>query len=140
MIFLTLAALLRASTAEIPHETWNCRNQIEVWCAADSCAGTAPDEFTPMDIHADIAGGVSVCAYTGCWESKAQPVSQNGRVMWTDDAVPFSSMPDGGMETDVTLLINEKDGVGFVRALGFATPVLCTRTGPDLGQSEGKPD
>jgi hypothetical protein len=41
-------------------------------------------------------------------------------------------MPDGGMESDVTLLINEKDGVGFVRVVGFATPLLCTRTGPNL--------
>lgn len=140
MILLTLAALLRASTAEIPHETWNCRNQIEVWCAADGCAATPPDEFTPMDIHADVAGGVSVCAYTGCWEADAAPVESNGRLLWTADKATFSSAPEGGMTTDVTLLVSERDGVGFVRALGFATPVLCTRTGPDLDGPGEKPE
>lgn len=139
MILLMLAALLRASTAEIPHETWNCRNQIEVWCTADGCASTPPDEFTPMDINADAAGGFSVCAYTGCWEADAAPVRASGRILWAADRVGFSSMPEGGMETDVTLLINEKDGVGFVRAAGFATPVLCTRTGPDLDEPEHAP-
>ncbi len=139
MLFLALAALLRASTAELPHETWNCRNQIEVWCAADGCAAAPPGEFTPMDINAGADGGFSVCAYTGCWESDARPRRADGRVLWAADDLAFSTMPDGGMEADVTLLIIEKDGVGFVRVGGLATPLLCARTGPDL-ESEDKKD
>lgn len=132
MLFLALAAMLRASTGEIPLETWNCRNQIEVWCAADGCAATPPGEFTPMDINANAKGGFSVCAYSGCWNSKARPKRAAGRFLWTANGVAFSTAPDGGMEADVTLLIVQRDGVGFVRVGGLATPLLCTRTGPDL--------
>jgi hypothetical protein len=31
------------------------------------------------------------------------------------------------MRSDVTLLIFQSDGVGFVRAGGLATPLLCER-------------
>ena len=132
MPFLTLAAITIASTAEVPTESWSCSNQLEVWCSADSCAAAPPEEFTPMSISADADGGATVCAYTGCWETEAPPVRAEGRLLWTGDNLSFSTMPEGGMSADVTLLIVEKDGVGFVRVGGFATPLLCTRTGPDL--------
>lgn len=136
MLFLTLALLLRASIAEIPADRWNCRNQIEVWCAADGCAATPPDEFTPMDIRASADGGLSVCAYTGCWEARSAPIRMRGRSMWAADNVEFSSQPDGSMNADISLLIVEKDGVGFVRVGGLATPLLCMRRGPVLQDSE----
>lgn len=136
MLFLTLALLLRASIAEIPADNWNCRNQIEVWCAADGCAATPPDEFTPMDIHASADGGLSVCAYTGCWETRSAPIRARGRSLWAADDVGFSSQPDGSMNADISLLIVEKDGVGFVRVGGLATPLLCMRRGPVLQDSE----
>jgi hypothetical protein len=140
MLFLALTALLRASISEIPHETWSCRNQVEVWCTADGCAAARPEEFTPMHITADAAAGFSACAYTGCWEGKGPPLSKDGRLLWTADEAAFSTRPDGGMTADVTLLILEKDGVGFVRVAGLATPILCERTGPDLngGGEEGR--
>ena len=140
MLFLALAALLRASTAEVPPEAWHCRNQLEVWCTADGCAATPPGESTPMDIHADLTGELSVCAYTGCWETEPAPentpVRANGRILWTGDDLAFSTRPDGAMSADLTLLIVEKDGVGFVRVGGLATPLLCERTGPDLSGDE----
>lgn len=136
MLFLTLAVLLRASIAEIPDDSWTCRNQIEVWCAADGCAATPPGEFTPMDIHADAGGGLSVCAYTGCWEARPAPIRVRGRSLWVADDVAFSSRPDGSMNADISLLIVEKDGVGFVRVGGLATPLLCVRRSPALQDSE----
>lgn len=137
MVFLALAALMRASLSEIPHETWSCRNQVEVWCAADGCAAARPEEFTPLHVTTDAAGGFSVCAYTGCWEGKGPPLRKDGRILWTADGAAFSTSADGGMSADVTLLILEKDGVGFVRVAGLATPILCERTRPDLaGEGE----
>jgi hypothetical protein len=126
MIELAAALLLGASKAEVPPESWNCRNQIEVWCAADGCAATPSEEFTPMDIWASADGEISVCAYTGCWEGKAAPSDVGGRLLWSADALPFVSALEGAVG-DVTLLIMAQDGVGFVRAGGIATPVLCTR-------------
>ena len=39
---LAAVTLAAASRDEVPAETWNCRNQVEVWCAADGCAATNP--------------------------------------------------------------------------------------------------
>jgi hypothetical protein len=134
MLFLTLAML--ASPAEIPADGWTCRNQLEVWCAADGCAAAREGEFTPLDIHASVKGELSVCAYSGCWETASAPVRKGGRILWAADDVAFSSGADGAMTADVTLLIVEKDGVGFVRVGGLATPLLCVRTKPGLQESE----
>lgn len=126
MIELAAALMLGASKAEVPPESWNCRNQIEVWCAADGCAATPPDEFTPMDIWATQTGALSVCAYSGCWEGKATASAAGGRLLWSGDALPFQSSVEGAVG-DVTLLILAADGVGFIRAGGIATPLLCAR-------------
>jgi hypothetical protein len=128
MIEIALAFLLGANREGLPPDAWRCRNQVEVWCAADGCAAANPDDFTPMDISADASGALSVCAYTGCWSGKAKVARAEGRWLWAGDGFAFSTSQDG--ETaDVTLMIVARDGVGFVRAGGLATPVLCTRAG-----------
>jgi hypothetical protein len=126
MIEMLAALMFGASKSEIPPESWNRRNQIEVWCAADGCASTAPDAFTPMDIWAAANGDLSVCAYSGCWRGRAAASAADGRLLWSGDALQFESAVEGAAG-DVTLLILVKDGVGFVRAGGLATPVLCAR-------------
>ncbi len=130
MVAVLLAALLMTSPAEIPPEVWTCRNQVEVWCAVDGCAAKAEDETTPMDILARRDDGrVSICAYSGCWEGVGEMAAARGRLLWAADDVEFSS-PGGGFAADVSLLIIEKDGVGFVRVGGLATPLLCLRAEP----------
>lgn len=121
-----IAATLLLLAAGAPAEIWRCRNQVEVWCAADGCAAAPEAETTPMDVTADPEGPVSVCAYTGCWEGADPPVQRAGRVLWTLDGAAFSSQPNGA-GVEITLLIIEKEGVGFVRAGGLATPLLCER-------------
>lgn len=126
MIEIALALLLGASKDETPVEAWNCRNQIEIWCAADGCAATSEAESTPMDIWASVDGAISVCAYSGCWEGSGAFTGAGGRLLWGADSLPFTTSPDGA-KGDVTLLVLAEDGVGFVRAGGLATPVLCRR-------------
>lgn len=126
MLEIALAALLGAYREGAPPDAWRCRNQVEVWCAADGCAAASPDAFTPMDISARADGALSVCAYTGCWAGKAKVARAGGRWLWAGDGFPFSSSTDAE-KADVTLVIVARDGVGFVRAGGLATPVLCTR-------------
>jgi hypothetical protein len=116
--------IIGASKSEAPPEAWRCTNQVEVWCSADSCATSAADETTPLDITASSARRISICAYSGCWEGEAGFWVIEGRRLWAAKALPFTS---GLGESDATLLI-EPDGVGFVRAGGLATPVLCERT------------
>lgn len=133
MIEFAAALFLGASKTEVPPESWNCRNQVEVWCAADGCAATPPDEFTPMDIWAsageDGGGEISACAYTGCWEGEAASSASAGRLLWSGDDLPFVSAIEGATG-DVTLLILAADGVGFIRVGGIATPLLCARRLP----------
>lgn len=126
MLELLVLAFLGATREGMPADAWSCRNQVEVWCAADGCAATNSDEFTPMDITASANGDLSVCAYTGCWSGKARVARAEGRWLWAGDGLPFSTSADGAT-ADVTLVIVARDGVGFVRAGGLATPVLCTR-------------
>lgn len=135
MLKLLLAALLTSSKSEVPPDIWECVNDVEVWCAVDGCAAKPEGEATPMSITASRDGAFSVCAYTGCWEGKTTVVEIGApavaRLLWAADSVGFSSQPEGGFEADITLLIIEKDGVGFVRAGGLASPLLCTRRSVD---------
>ena len=130
---LTFAALLMTSPAEIPPDRWSCRNQVEVWCAVDGCTAMAEGETTPMAIDARSDGAISVCAYTGCWEGQAETATVNGRYLWVADALPFSTS-ESGFSADITLLVSESDGVGFVRAGGIASPVMCVRKAPTQSQ------
>lgn len=126
MMLMLIAALLSSSKSEIPPDVWDCVNDIEVWCAVDSCAAKAADETTPMAITAARDGAFSVCAYTGCWEGRTEVADIAGRLVWAADGTAFSTRPEG-FEADVSLLIIEAEGVGFVRAGGIANPLLCAR-------------
>ncbi|WP_411817394.1 hypothetical protein [Hyphococcus sp. DH-69] len=129
MLTILAAILLSSSKSEVPPDRWSCQNEIEVWCAVDGCAAKSQDETTPMSISAGRDGAFSVCAYTGCWEGQANVHDLNGRLLWAADGAEFSTNP-GGFNADVSLLIIEKDGVGFVRVGGIASPLLCTRRSP----------
>jgi hypothetical protein len=129
MSVLALAALLMTTPSEVA-SVWRCRNQLEVWCTADGCAAAPPEEFTAMDVRADARSGAEICAYTGCWRTTARAVHADGRLLWTGEDVAFSPSRGKRMAADITLLIVEKDGVGFARAGGLATPLLCVRAGP----------
>lgn len=134
LMFTTILMIgLRASLSEVPVETpqltsfegaWSCSNQVEVWCAADGCAASKPGEFTPIDIVAKSDGSLSVCAYTGCWEGVADLMQSRGRLVWIGDNLSHSANP-AGEKASVSVLIDSKDGVGFVRVGGLATPLLC---------------
>ena len=128
MFLALLAAMAMSSRSEVPPDAWICANQIEVWCTVDSCAAKAEDEMTPMAISARRDGWFSVCAYTGCWEGEATPVEALGRLLWAADDVAFSS--SDSFTADISLLIVAKEGVGFVRVGGIATPLLCARAEP----------
>jgi len=127
MWMLFLAAFLSSSRSEIPTDAWVCENDIEVWCAVDGCAAKNADETTPMSINAKRSGEFAICAYSGCWSGKTTVTDVRGRLVWAADDVAFSTHPEGGFRADVSLVIIEKDGVGFVRAGAIASPLLCLR-------------
>lgn len=120
MIALLTAAALAASADT---RAWSCRNDVEVACADGACAASPKSEFTPLDIAADTKGEVSVCVYSGCWTTSARPVRRAGRLLWSIDRARWSDKP----ETDarITLLVDTREGVGFVRVDSFASPLIC---------------
>lgn len=126
MVFLGLAA---AAVPAVPPESWSCSNPVEVSCSGEECMTAEPGGFTPMSVSMSAGGGFSVCAYTGCWEGAGPPLRLNGRLLWTGDGLAFSTSPDSGMKADVTLLLIEAERIGFVRAAGFASPLLCEPRG-----------
>lgn len=128
LLTVTLVPLLLS--AAIPageNERWACSNQIEVWCTVDSCAAKKEDETTPLSVQMQRNGAFSVCAYTGCWEGVGNFAQASGRLIWADDDVAFSTNQDGYFNADVSIMLVEKDGVGFVRVGGLATPMLCQK-------------
>ncbi|WDI30465.1 hypothetical protein PUV54_10900 [Hyphococcus flavus] len=125
MWMLAFATIISSSKSEVPADTWLCKNDIEVWCTLnDGCDAKNADETTPMSIAASRDGEFSVCAYTGCWEGDTRITQNAGRIMWAADDVPFSTQPDG-FRTNITLMIIEHEGVGFVRAGSIASPLVC---------------
>lgn len=104
---------------------WSCRNPIEVSCTAETCVVSPVDGFTPMDISAGADGRLSVCAYSGCWEARAKPKRQSGRLVFIADKAKFSTADSDDARTDLTLVIDTRDGTGFVMAAGFANPLVC---------------
>src|SRR5690606_25156173 len=57
-------------------ETWHCRNDVEVQCGAGGCSAAAEGGFTPMDLAFADDGGLSLCAYSGCWEGSGEVLAR----------------------------------------------------------------
>jgi len=122
---LLFVALLSLLSSAIPVDQWTCSNDVEIWCGEGACKARPEGETTPMAVTASVDGAFSVCAYSGCWEGEAKVTDAGDTRIWSAKAVPFSTNPAGDFKTDVTLLIIPADGVGFVRAGGIATPLIC---------------
>jgi hypothetical protein len=105
---------------------WSCRNPIEISCGPESCAVAPADGFTPMDISAGD-GRLSVCAYSGCWEARAKPLRKRGRILFIADQARFSTSDSEDARADLTLVIDERDGAGFLMAAGFSHPLRCSK-------------
>ena len=133
MYLMILAALMMGSRSGLPPESWSCTNQIEVWCTADGCDAKRADETTPLSVQVRRDGRFAVCAYTGCWEGTAVTGNVDGRLVWAANDAPFSTRPEGGFEADISVMILQGEGVGFVRVGGIATPLLCLRSEPGEG-------
>jgi hypothetical protein len=107
-------------------ESWQCGNDLEVRCSKGECAAEAEDGFTPMSVHVDDAGGISVCAYSGCWEGKGTVVRDRMFLVLIGHDLPFSTAPEGTPSTaDVAIVVDRTDGVATLKVGAFAHPLLC---------------
>lgn len=106
-------------------ETWSCKNDMEIHCQHGACE--ASRNFTPMDITLNTKGTISICAYTGCWEGKAD-ITQNGRyLVFIGHNLPFSSSPTKENGQSALVSIDRMDSVGIVKVASFTQPLICSK-------------
>ena len=119
--FFVLLFILLASSPALAKGGWHCRNTIEVACTATVCE--AAKEFTPKDIHVG-AGKFEVCAYSGCWQGKAQLRNIAGFAVIAAKNLKFST---GATKAAIAITIDTRDGIGTIKVDGYAEPLNCVR-------------
>ena len=78
-----------------------------------------------MSVSLTERGRVSACAYTGCWEGRAQALKRSAKFLYASGSFPFSS---GGNKADLAITIARRTGVAtFIGGAGYAHPMICTR-------------
>src|SRR5690606_21193286 len=125
---------LGMACAHAQAETWRCFNDVEVACTWDGCSIAADGGFTPMDLAFSSEGGVSLCAYTGCWDGSGDVVARLPFLVIAARQLPWSD-PHGGpdRERDVLIAFDPSDRVALVKAGAWALPLHC-RPGDDGGE------
>ena len=104
---------------------WECSNDLEISCDAEGCA--VSESVTPMSVTMDDAGGMSVCAYTGCWEGTGTVTQSERFVVLASDALPFSTAPDTAA---IAIVLDKADRVAVLKAKSFAHPLRCEQGQP----------
>lgn len=117
---LTLAAVPLTAAAE----SWTCRNEAaEIACTAEGCA--VAESFTPMSVSLDDAGGMALCAYSGCWEGRASGLLRaDGFLAATSGDLRWSGAPDAP-GVPGALLLDIAGATALVRVADFAHPLTC---------------
>lgn len=103
---------------------WNCRNSdMEISCDSSKCE--IADGFTPMDVHFNDKGQISVCAYTGCWEGVGRVFKSGNYRIITGQNLKFST---SSSRADFLIAIDIDDAVSVLKGAGFAMPMICNTT------------
>jgi len=122
---LPAVIFIPAFAAQSAPTSWICQNTAAEISCGDGACEVSTDAFTPMSITVATDASVSFCAYTGCWEGRAETMTTTGtRQNWTGTDLRWSQTPDAPGVTG-SLTIDTKTKVGTVLIGGFAQPVLC---------------
>ncbi|RRN55482.1 hypothetical protein EIM48_10140 [Pseudoxanthomonas sp. SGNA-20] len=107
-------------------DTWRCFNDVEVTCLEDGCSAANKGEFTPMDLAFASDGGLSLCAYTGCWDGTGRVLATSPFLVIAARRLPWSD-PHGGpdRERDILVAFDPADRIAVVKAGGWAHPLRC---------------
>lgn len=124
-IALPLVLLGCATNPASRSETWKCRNDLEVRCADGACEAESEGGFTPMDVHVDDSGAMSICAYSGCWAGSGEVLRGERFLVWIGHGLRFSTSREPESGADILVAIDREDGVGTLKAGEFAHPLLC---------------
>jgi len=118
-------------------ETWHCRNDVEVQCGVDGCSAAAEGGFTPMDLAFGDDGGLSLCAYSGCWEGNGEVLARAPWLVVGARGLPWSD-PHGAPDrtSDVLVAFDPNDRVALVKAGAWALPMRCAPAARGNGDAE----
>ena len=109
-------------------DSWHCRNDLEIRCGEGVCTAEADDGFTPMSVSIDASGGLSVCAYSGCWEGSGEVKRDGSFLVVTGRDLAFSTAPGvASAREDVLVAVDLTDSVAILKAGEFAHPLSCER-------------
>ena len=129
-IFLvfTLGLLAGCTSPPTPAMEWSCRNiTAEISCQEGICNVALDGDFTPMELTLDADGGLSLCAYSGCWSGKAEKVSTAGNYFSVIGlGLPWSGTD--GAPADISATLNMKTMVATVLTDDYAHPMTCKVT------------
>ncbi|MCA1444488.1 hypothetical protein I6F07_30765 [Ensifer sp. IC4062] len=104
---------------------YSCSNgQFEIRCDSDKCQSS--EGFTPA------GGGVntgtkdmSVCAYSGCWEGKADSIiASQGHIIAYSDRLQGNN--PGLQPTSAAIVIDRETLGATLNAFGFQSPMSCS--------------
>ncbi|MDW9414243.1 hypothetical protein GOB15_07185 [Sinorhizobium meliloti] len=122
---VSMAALLASVEAFAASNDCSCRNgEFEISCDSDRCESS--ESFTPA------GGGVntstkdmSVCAYSGCWEGKADSIitSQDHIIAYSDQ---LKGNNPGLQPTSAAIIIDRETLGATLNAFGFQSPMSCS--------------
>ncbi len=117
------AAVLLAAAA--PAAAWDCRNgDLEIACDAQGC--NASESFTPMSISLGEKGEMTVCAYSGCWQGRAnQIVQSDDYLILAASALRWNGQ--SGNDAAIAVLLDKHTGIAILNGAGFAHPLTCSR-------------
>lgn len=120
------APTLPPSSVESQFEIWECRNDLEVTCGEGTCAAQPEGEFTPMRVHVETSGRMSVCAYSGCWEGEGEVFQRQEFLVLLGHDLKFSTAQNTeSAQEDIAITIDRGDKVATFKAGAFSHPMLC---------------
>ena len=116
-------AILVLLASSLPAAAWHCRNNdFEITCDPTGC--TASDDFTPMDVYFTEEGDMAVCAYSGCWEGRAnQIVRSNDYLMLAASSLAWQGSQARGEA--IAVLLDKRTRIAVLNGAGYAHPLHC---------------
>ena len=95
---------------------------MEVSCAKGACLAEMTG-FTPMGVVVSVQK-LSVCAYTGCWESRPVMVS-DGNLIYVHSQNMKWSHEGQKSSADFQIALNRKSQTAVLLGEGYAHPMHC---------------
>jgi len=118
----TVLAILLLLAGAGPANAWLCRNaDLEVTCGPDGCQ--VSEGFTPMDVFLSEEGQMAVCAYSGCWEGRANQIVRSDRYLML--AANELRWTTGSGREAIAVLLDKETGIAVINGAGFAHPLQC---------------